>query len=289
MSVNAKKISMLMVCATVLVAGMFVVTKYGIQNSVAAEPMADSVMAIVNGQEITKSEAENFAKYVMNVSSEEVNDKILKDAAEELVSVKSLYSFPKSLDVQSLEEFKIQDYYKKAGLIFGFMAKEKIDQPIDQTIIEGEYKTYAEEVSKEEEVKARHILFEETDEAAAKDAIKRLEDGEDFAELAKELSTGPSGPSGGDLGYFTKGRMVPEFSEAAFSTKPGEFTKKPVKTQFGWHVILVEEKRKVQPQPLEALEAQIKQKIQQEMVAELKDTINATAKVEYNKTYFTEE
>jgi len=86
-----------------------------------------------------------------------------------------------------------------------------------------------------------------------------LEGGADFAELAKEKSTGPSGPSGGDLGYFGKGRMVPEFEQAAFGLKKGEFTKETVQTQFGYHVILNKEAR-TQPAPtFEAARGQIQQ------------------------------
>ena len=73
--------------------------------------------------------------------------------------------------------------------------------------------------------------------------IARLKKGEDFAELAKEVSTGPSGANGGDLGYFQAGAMVPPFSKAAFETEPGSITEKPVVTQFGFHVIKVEDKR----------------------------------------------
>ncbi|PTW59145.1 peptidyl-prolyl cis-trans isomerase C [Breoghania corrubedonensis] len=97
-----------------------------------------------------------------------------------------------------------------------------------------------------EEVHARHILVKTEDEAKA--IIKELDTGKDFAELAKEKSTGPSGPNGGDLGYFTKDRMVAEFADAAFDMKPGTYSKEPVKTQFGWHVIKVEDKRQ-QPAP----------------------------------------
>ena len=103
---------------------------------------------------------------------------------------------------------------------------------------------YDEEIKKlppQEEVHARHILVKT--EAEAKDIIKQLDAGKDFAELAKEKSTDPNKSEGGDLGYFAKGRMVKEFEDAAFALKKGEYTKTPVKTQFGYHVIKVEDKR----------------------------------------------
>ncbi|MTI71270.1 MAG: hypothetical protein FH751_13550 [Firmicutes bacterium] len=91
-----------------------------------------------------------------------------------------------------------------------------------------------------DKVKARHILVKT--EKEAKEIKGKLDNGEDFIELAKEKSTGPSAPNGGDLGYFTKGRMLPEFEETAFSLKEGEVSD-PVKTQYGYHIIKVEDKK----------------------------------------------
>lgn len=106
------------------------------------------------------------------------------------------------------------------------------------------------------ETRARHILVETEDEAKA--IIVELTGGADFEELAKEKSTGPSGPAGGDLGYFGPGRMVPEFDAAANALDVGAFSQEPVKTQFGFHVIKVEDRRPVQPPPFEEVQAQIR-------------------------------
>ena len=92
-----------------------------------------------------------------------------------------------------------------------------------------------------EEVHARHILVKT--EAEAKSIIDQLNKGADFAALAKKYSTDPAAASGGDLGYFSRDDMVPAFSAAAFALKPGQYTKTPVKTQFGWHVIKVVDRR----------------------------------------------
>jgi peptidyl-prolyl cis-trans isomerase C len=114
--------------------------------------------------------------------------------------------------------------------------------PVSDADIKARYEQEIAAVPPEEEISARHILLET--EEAAKAVIAELDAGKDFAELAKEKSTGPSAAQGGDLGFFTKGRMVPEFEAAAFDAlTPGEYGKEPVKTQFGWHVIKVEERR----------------------------------------------
>ena len=112
------------------------------------------------------------------------------------------------------------------------------------------------------EFKARHILVEAQGEAI--ELITLLEGGADFAELAKERSTGPSGPSGGDLGWFTPDRMVSEFSNAVQTLDNGAFTKIPVQTQFGWHVILREDSREVPPPPYESILDALKQEVEQQ-------------------------
>ena len=101
--------------------------------------------------------------------------------------------------------------------------------------VKARYDRFLKENPPLDEVRARHILVETEEQARA--VIVRVGKGEDFARLAQELSTGPSGKVGGDLGYFTREKMVPEFSAAAFEMRPGDVTKSPVKTQFGWHVI----------------------------------------------------
>lgn len=110
------------------------------------------------------------------------------------------------------------------------------------------------------EFKARHILVETQGEAV--DIIAQLDDGADFAELAKEKSTGPSGPSGGDLGWFPPDRMVSEFSQAVQQLDDGAYSKVPVQTQFGWHVILREESREAVPPPFDSLRDGLKQQVE---------------------------
>lgn len=127
-----------------------------------------------------------------------------------------------------------------------------------------------------EEYKARHILV--ADEPAAMDVIAKLDGGADFAELAKTTSTGPSGPNGGDLGWFQPATMVPEFATAVSGMKKGEYSKTPVQTQFGWHVILLEDVRTPEPPPFEDVKDQLRQiLVQQSLIDYLKELrANAT-------------
>jgi len=109
--------------------------------------------------------------------------------------------------------------------------------------------------------KARHILVASQGEAV--DLIKELDDGADFEELAKGKSTGPSGPTGGDLGWFSPDQMVAPFSSAVAALDDGGYTSEPVQTQFGWHVILREESRDSEPPTLESVREVITQQVQQ--------------------------
>jgi peptidyl-prolyl cis-trans isomerase C len=109
--------------------------------------------------------------------------------------------------------------------------------------------------------KARHILVET--QAGASDLIVQLDDGADFAELAKEHSTGPTGPNGGDLGWFSPDQMVAPFTEAVAALEDGAHTAEPVQTQFGWHVILREESRDSQPPTLDSVRDVLKQRVEQ--------------------------
>ena len=126
-----------------------------------------------------------------------------------------------------------------------------------------------------QEFKARHILVETQGEAL--ELITELDGGADFAELASTKSTGPSASSGGDLGWFPPDRMVPEFSAAVQTLGDGEFTKIPVQTQFGWHVILREESRESPPPPYDSVTEVLKQQVEQQ---KLRDYMSGLRKIE---------
>ena len=137
-------------------------------------------------------------------------------------------------------------------------------------------KFYDEKAKAETEVHARHILVETEDQA--KDVAAQLKKGANFEELANKMSKDP-GSKGGDLGYITKDQVVPEFGNAAFALAKGKVSE-PVKSQFGWHVIKVEDKRERKPPPLEAVKEQIKAKLSQDAREAMVKKIQADAKIE---------
>ena len=161
------------------------------------------------------------------------------------------------------------------------LAEAWISQEIRKRVTDEElvsaYEIYVADTGSREEVKARHILV--ADEQTAKQIITDLDGGADFVTLAKEKSTGPSGPNGGDLGYFRRGAMVPTFEAAAFTLAAGEYSKAPVQTQFGWHVILVEDKRTAEAPTYDALEPQLRQNLISQNLARLLDGLRQDADV----------
>jgi peptidyl-prolyl cis-trans isomerase C len=145
---------------------------------------------------------------------------------------------------------------------------------------EAERKVYDEavkQVKNEEEVHARHILVPTEDEAKA--ILAQLKGGADFAALAKEKSKDPGAAEGGDLGYFTKEQMVPEFAEVAFKLGKGQLSD-PVKTQFGWHIIKVEDKRTRPTPTFEQVKPQIENYVAHRAQAEMVENLRKSATVE---------
>ena len=150
---------------------------------------------------------------------------------------------------------------------------ETVAGEVDDAAIENAYQKFVADSASREQVTASHILVETEDDAKA--VIAALENGDDFADLAKTKSTGPSGPNGGSLGTFGRGQMVPAFENAAFALGDGSFSKTPVQTQFGWHVIKVD-KKAIAPAPtLEAMRDQLVQNLSTQALGRVLEELRA--------------
>ena len=152
---------------------------------------------------------------------------------------------------------------------------DEIRKRVTDAKLKAAYDTYIADTGSREEVKARHILVAEKQ--TAEDIISKLRDGADFIMLAEEKSTGPSGPNGGDLGYFGRGAMVPAFETAAFDLDIGQHSQTPVQTQFGWHIILIEDKRTAEPPSYADLQPQLQQNLINQNLARLLDGLRQSA------------
>jgi peptidyl-prolyl cis-trans isomerase C len=248
----------------------------------------DPLVAKVNGVEVHQSDltvAEEEAGQIPPMSPEAKQDYLVQFVADMILVSKAA----EDKKLADTPEFKRKsDFARKKLLMEGLLQSIGKDALTDQTM----HKVYDEavkQIGEEKEVHARHILFRVPagDEKASKEAedklkavIARLKKGEDFAKVAGEVTEDPSGKAnGGDLGYFSKDQMVPEFSEAAFKLEQGQISE-PVKTQFGWHVIKVEDKRVKQAPKFEEVKPQIENFVVRKAQAELVTKLRAEAKIE---------
>ncbi len=254
--------------------------KSAILASVLAGGMlfAGDVLATVNGTKITKSKIDALLK-AQNMSFDKLDSKQQQEIVNKLVERELLVEVAKKAGVDKEEKFKkaLEDFKKDLAI------RLWMNKIYDRTIVsDSEAKKYYEDhkdkFKKPEQVHARHILVKTEDEAKKIiDELKKLKGDElkkKFIELAKSKSIGPSGKNGGDLSYFTKGQMVKPFEDAAFSLKPGEITKKPVKTQFGYHIIYLEDKKPESVAKFEEVKPEILATMKQEQFNKtIKDTI----------------
>ena len=195
-------------------------------------------------------------------------------AVDELTNIYVMSNLPRARELKETPPIKAQIELQERAILFNALATDFLanNQATEQEI----FNAYEEQValSAPKEFKARHILVETQSAAVA--LIEELQGGADFVELAKEHSTGPSGPSGGDLGWFTAQAMVEPFSTAVAAMEDGAFTEAPVQTQFGWHVILREESRESAPPPLDSVRDGIKQQVEQNKFQEFMTKMRAS-------------
>jgi len=256
----------------------------------AQAPAADPVIAKVNGVEIRQSDlaiAEEDIGREMPAKDEAGKRDYLINYLTDMLLVAKAAEAKKIPDSAEFKQ-RLAFVRNKALMetVLGQESKASITEPALRKIYEDAIKN----MSGQQEVHARHILFrvnDPNDQAASKAAeekvkntIERIKKGEDFAKLAMTLTEDPSGKqNGGDLGYFTRDQMVPEFSEVAFNLEKGEISA-PVKTPFGWHVLKVEDKRTREPPPFDKVRGEIEQFASRKAQVDLVTKLRADAKIE---------
>jgi peptidyl-prolyl cis-trans isomerase C len=248
----------------------------------------DPVVAKVNGTEIRQSDinfAEEEAGQLPPMSPEQKQDYLVQFMADMIL-------VSKAADDKKLgdtADFKRKLAFNRNKLLMEALLTQTGKEALTEEAMKKVYDDALKQMGEEKEVHARHILIRAAagDEKASKEAeekikaiIVRLNKGEDFAKVANELTEDPSGKAnGGDLGFFSKEQMVPEFSETAFGLEKGKISG-PVKTQFGWHVIKTEETR-VKPQPkFEDVKPQIESFVTRKAQAEMVTKLREAAKIE---------
>ncbi len=233
-----------------------------------------AVVATVNGAPITESVIELYQEQMQSRRPGAPADR--NTIIEEVINLElaSQSGAKAGLDKDPRMQLQI-DQQRRAVVATAAIQSHLDSNPVTDEELK---KLYDEQVPKGSEYKARHILLE--DEENAKKLIVELDGGADFSELAKEHSTGPSGKSGGELGWFSPKQMVAPFSEAAAKLEKGSYTKEPVKTQFGWHIIILDDVRESTPPDFEQVKPQLQSFVQKQRVQDFISSLRQGASIE---------
>ncbi|WP_428546395.1 peptidylprolyl isomerase [Profundibacter sp.] len=231
--------------------------------ALAEEPTADTVVATVNGEKITVGHVLAVKGSLPEQYQALPDDVLFPGLVEQLIQQVAL---SQSLEGEVPLRIKLTAENELNAQRAGYVMDQKLRAAITDEAIQAAYDERYANMEPETEYNASHILVETEDEAKA--IKKQLDEGADFAELAKEKSTGPSGPNGGSLGWFGKGMMVKPFEDAVVTMKAGEISD-PVKTQFGWHVLKLNETRLKDAPALEDVKDELEAEIQQKLVEQI--------------------
>jgi peptidyl-prolyl cis-trans isomerase C len=240
-------------------------------------PADEIVVATVNGDKIFKKDVLGAIKTLPVPSAD--TEKVFPVIVDQMINEKLIDGETAKAEIEKSAEFQARFAAMKAQLVKTVYLEKYLKDKITDKTVKAEYDKFKKENKGKEEVHARHILVSSEEEA--KKIIKELDGGAKFADLAKEKSSGPTAKNGGDVGFFAKGEIIPEFSDAAFNLKPGTYTKTPVKSQFGWHVIYVEEKRERAVPDLKEVEAAIRNKLGQGAIENLVKGLRAKADIKH--------
>jgi len=204
------------------------------------------VVVTINGESFTLNLLGNLANQLPDDVRRQPLDTLFESLIDDIIDTRLAADAARASGVADNPAIREIAERARDRILAEVWLNQEINARITDDMLEQSYNDLVADTESRTEIRARHILVDTKEDALA--AISRLDEGEDFAALAVELSTGPSGPNGGELGYFGRGAMVPSFEVASFGLARDSYTKEPVQTQFGWHVIKVEDRR-VAPAP----------------------------------------
>jgi len=247
-------------------------------NSSARSAEMDDVLATVNNDKITQQMFDTYVKRrgVKDLGTLKAEQK--KSILEELINRELLYRVAINDSLDKKPEIKTELSNIQRNLFAAAAVREIFASqgPVTDKLLRAEYEKFIKDLPSKE-YKARHILSES--EKTAKAIVAELDKGAKFVKLAEKKSTGPSGKSGGDLGWFRAGQMLPSFSQAVAKLKKGKYTKKPIQTQYGWHVILLEDERSAPPPGFEDIKEQLKMSLNNKQMENYINALKANAKI----------
>ncbi len=235
-------------------------------------------IAVVNGKPVPSSRVEALKQQVER-SGRPVTPEMMGQIKEELIAREVFMQEARKRGLDATEDYKNQlELARQSILIRELFADFQKKNPVTDAEVQAEYDKFV-AANGGKEYRARHILVEKEDEALA--LVAQIKKGGSFEELAKKASKDPgSGANGGDLDWANAGSYVPEFSAAMSKLDKGQMTETPVKTQFGFHIIRVDDVRDTKLPALEEVKPQVSQQLQQQKIAKFQETLRAKAKIQ---------
>jgi peptidyl-prolyl cis-trans isomerase C len=238
----------------------------------------DPVLARVDGAVIRRSDVLQFQRNLPPQFQQMPIEALIEPIMDRLISQKLLAADGRKQNLQNDPQLRARMAQYEERLLQETLLGRMLERQVTEAALRTRYEAYTKENPGKDEVRARHILV--GSEAQAQAILRELRGGADFARLATDRSIDPAGKqSGGDLGFFAKDEMVPEFAEAAFAMKPGDTSTAPVRTQFGWHVIRVEDRRSVS-ESFEEVRERLTSELSQETMQAYVDNLRKAARIE---------
>lgn len=247
-------------------------------TAATAQPQPDPVVAKVNGHEVHLSDVQELAQSLPEELRGMPSKMLFPLLVDQLVDREAMVIAARKEGLDKDPTIQRQIRLAESATLQNALIQREVGPSVSEEAMAARYKQEIAGKPGEEEVHARHILV--TSEEQANKIIAQLKSGGDFVALAKQQSSDPAAQKGGDLGWFKKADMLPEFGTAAFALKPGQFTDKPVHTRFGWHVIQVLEVKQNPPPSYEQARAQMRQEIVQEGVQKAIEKARAQVAIE---------
>lgn len=237
------------------------------------------VVAKVDGQEITRVDVYRYIKMMPENVRQLPASAVYPLAMDQVINTRLVQNKAEDAGLENDPEVQAQLSMAKQQIVRSVYVQREVDRQISEADLRKKYDDAVGKVPSIKEIKASHILVSSEDKA--KELIAELDKGADFAKLAAQNSADPGNKDkGGDLGWFSKQDMVPEFSDAAFKLGKGEISQTPIKTQFGWHVVKVEDSRDRPKPTFEELKPMIQAEVRREKLEKMLDGWKSAAKIE---------
>lgn len=244
----------------------------------AAHAQKAVTLATVNGTAITSDKIDDYLSALPIQLDEARMKEVRRAILDRLIEQALVTQAAAKMNVEKTPAYQQELAMLKQELIFKHTINSRLQKTVTDKAVADHYEKIKADYAAPA-ISAKHILVKEKSEAEA--VIAKLGKGAKFDDLVKEYSVGPTGPNGGDLGWFTAGEMVKPFADAAFAMKKGDYSKTPVKTDFGWHVIWVTDRNENHVPTLAELEGEIREVLSEKVYKDFMAELKASAKIEY--------